>query len=66
MGRADHIPLWFGEADTPTSEFTCDAAARELAAGDILYRPNPGVLLVRRCARAAEAGRARLERDDQR
>jgi hypothetical protein len=45
---------------------SCDAAARELAAGDILYRPNPGVLLVRRCARAAEAGRARLGREDQR
>jgi aspartate aminotransferase len=30
MGRADHIPLWFGEPDTPTPKFICDAAARAL------------------------------------
>ena len=27
MGRADLIPLWFGEPDTPTPKFICDAAA---------------------------------------
>jgi aspartate/methionine/tyrosine aminotransferase len=43
MGRADHIPLWFGEPDTPTPKFICDAAARALAAGDTFYQPNPGI-----------------------
>ena len=43
MGRADHIPLWFGEPDTPTPEFICAAAARALAAGDTFYQPNAGV-----------------------
>ncbi len=26
MGRADLIPLWFDEPDTPTPKFICDAA----------------------------------------
>jgi aspartate/methionine/tyrosine aminotransferase len=43
MGRADHIALWFGEPDTPTPKFICDAAARALAAGDTFYQPNPGI-----------------------
>jgi aspartate/methionine/tyrosine aminotransferase len=43
MGRDDIIPLWFGEPDTPTPEFICDAAARALAAGDTFYQPNPGI-----------------------
>jgi aspartate/methionine/tyrosine aminotransferase len=43
MGRADLIPLWFGEPDTPTPEFISDAAARALAAGDTFYQPNAGI-----------------------
>jgi aspartate/methionine/tyrosine aminotransferase len=42
-GRADLIPLWFGEPDTPTPKFICDAAARALAAGDTFYQPNAGI-----------------------
>ena len=38
--RSDLIPLWFGEPDTPTPKFICDAAARALAAGDTFYQPN--------------------------
>jgi aspartate aminotransferase len=43
MGRDDIIPLWFGEPDTPTPGFICDAAAQALAAGDTFYQPNPGI-----------------------
>ena len=43
MGRADLIPLWFGEPDTPTPPFICDAAACALAAGDTFYQPNAGI-----------------------
>jgi aspartate/methionine/tyrosine aminotransferase len=43
MGRADIIPLWFGEPDSPTPGFICDAAARALAEGDTFYQPNPGI-----------------------
>jgi aspartate aminotransferase len=43
MGRDDIIPLWFGEPDTPTPRFICDAAAQALAAGDTFYQPNPGI-----------------------
>jgi aspartate/methionine/tyrosine aminotransferase len=43
MGRDDVIALWFGEPDTPTPKFICDAAARALAAGDTFYQPNPGI-----------------------
>jgi aspartate/methionine/tyrosine aminotransferase len=43
MGRADRVPLWFGEPDTSTPKFICDAAARALAAGDTFYQPNPGI-----------------------
>ncbi|MGH6897992.1 MAG: pyridoxal phosphate-dependent aminotransferase [Geminicoccaceae bacterium] len=43
MGRDDIIPLWFGEPDTPTPKFICDAAAQALAAGDTFYQPNPGI-----------------------
>jgi len=43
MGRDDVIALWFGEPDTPTPRFICDAAARALAAGDTFYQPNPGI-----------------------
>jgi aspartate/methionine/tyrosine aminotransferase len=42
-GRADLIPLWFGEPDTPTPAFICDAAVRALAAGDTFYQPNAGI-----------------------
>jgi aspartate/methionine/tyrosine aminotransferase len=43
MGRADLIPLWFGERDTPTPKFICDAAARALAVNDTFYQPNAGI-----------------------
>ena len=43
MGRADLIPLWFGEPDTPTPPFICNAAACALAAGDTFYQPNAGI-----------------------
>lgn len=43
IGRADLIPLWFGEPDTPTPKFICDAAAQALAAGDTFYQPNAGI-----------------------
>jgi aspartate/methionine/tyrosine aminotransferase len=41
MGRDDVIALWFGEPDTPTPSFICDAASKALAAGDTFYQPNP-------------------------
>ena len=43
MGRADLIPLWFGEPDVPTPAFICEAASRALAAGDTYYQPNAGI-----------------------
>ena len=43
LGRSNLIPLWFGEPDTPTPKFICDAAARALAAGDTFYQPNAGI-----------------------
>jgi aspartate aminotransferase len=43
IGRADLIPLWFGEPDTPTPPFICNAAACALAAGDTFYQPNAGI-----------------------
>ena len=42
-GRADLIPLWFGEPDVPTPAFICQAASRALAAGDTFYQPNAGI-----------------------
>ena len=42
-GRADLIPLWFGEPDVPTPAFICEAASRALAAGDTYYQPNAGI-----------------------
>ena len=43
MGRADLIPLWFGEPDVPTPAFICAAASRALEAGDTYYQPNAGI-----------------------
>ncbi len=43
MGRADLIPLWFGEPDIPTPAFICEAASRALEAGDTYYQPNAGI-----------------------
>jgi aspartate/methionine/tyrosine aminotransferase len=43
IGRADLIPLWFGEPDLPTPTFICEAASRALAAGDTYYQPNAGI-----------------------
>ena len=43
LGRADLIPLWFGEPDVPTPAFICAAASRALEAGDTYYQPNAGI-----------------------
>jgi aspartate aminotransferase len=43
LGRADLIPLWFGEPDVPTPAFICEAASRALRAGDTFYQPNAGI-----------------------
>ena len=43
IGRADLIPLWFGEPDVPTPGFICEAASRALEAGDTYYQPNAGI-----------------------
>jgi aspartate aminotransferase len=43
MGRADLIPLWFGEPDVPTPAFICEAASDALRAGDTFYQPNAGI-----------------------
>jgi aspartate/methionine/tyrosine aminotransferase len=43
IGRADLIPLWFGEPDLPTPAFICEAASRALQAGDTFYQPNAGI-----------------------
>ena len=43
IGRADLIPLWFGEPDLPTPAFICEAASRALEAGDTYYQPNAGI-----------------------
>ena len=43
VGRADLIPLWFGEPDVPTPDFICQAASRALEAGDTYYQPNAGI-----------------------
>jgi aspartate aminotransferase len=43
IGRADLIPLWFGEPDVPTPAFICEAASRALEAGDTYYHPNAGI-----------------------
>jgi aspartate/methionine/tyrosine aminotransferase len=37
LSDPDVIPLWFGEGDTPTPAFICDAAKRALDAGDTFY-----------------------------
>ena len=43
MGRADVIPLWFGEPDTPTPDFIKQAANRALAADHVFYTQNRGI-----------------------
>jgi aspartate aminotransferase len=43
MGRADVLPLWFGEPDRPTPDFICEAAARALKEGHTFYTPNRGI-----------------------
>ena len=42
-GRADVIPLWFGEPDQPTPDFITNAAAAALAEGRTFYAPNLGI-----------------------
>ncbi len=42
-GRADLIPLWFGEPDQPTPDFVTNAAATALAEGRTFYAPNLGI-----------------------
>jgi len=43
IGRADIIPLWFGEPDKPTPEFIRQAAKDALDEGQTFYQPNLGV-----------------------
>jgi len=43
MGVPGVIALWFGEPDTPTPKFICDAAAEAMFAGDTFYTPNRGI-----------------------
>lgn len=47
IGRADLIPLWFGEGDLVTPEFVREAAIRSLAAGETFYEPNRGIPALR-------------------
>ena len=42
MGKADVLPFWFGESDTPTPEFIRDAAAASLGKGETFYSQNLG------------------------
>lgn len=48
IGRADVIPLWFGEGDLATPGFVRDAAIRSLEAGETFYEPNRGIPELRR------------------
>ena len=42
IGRADLIPLWFGEPDVPTPGFICEAASRALEAAIPTTSRTPG------------------------
>jgi aspartate aminotransferase len=43
IGRADVIPLWFGEPDLPTPQFICDAAAAAMREGQTKYTHSRGI-----------------------
>lgn len=47
MGRADVIPLWFGEPDRPTPDFIVDAATEAMRAGKTFYTHNRGIAELR-------------------
>ncbi len=47
MGRADVIPLWFGEPDKPTPEFIRQAAKDAIDEGQTFYQPNLGIIELR-------------------
>ncbi len=47
LGRADVIPLWFGEPDTVTAPFIRDAAKRALDDGQTFYVSNHGIPALR-------------------
>jgi aspartate aminotransferase len=42
MDQKDIIPLWFGEGDSPTPAFICEAAREALAAGQTFYQHTRG------------------------
>ena len=48
MGRADVIPLWFGEPDWPTPDFINAAAKRAMDQGHTFYTHNRGIPELRR------------------
>lgn len=43
MWKADVAALWFGEGDTPTPKFICEAAAQAMAEGRTFYTSNNGI-----------------------
>jgi aspartate/methionine/tyrosine aminotransferase len=43
IGRADVIPLWFGEPDLPTPGFIKDAAVQALRDDHVFYTQNRGI-----------------------
>ena len=47
IGRADVIPLWFGEPDKPTPQFIRQAAKDALDEGQTFYQPNLGIIELR-------------------
>ena len=47
IGRTDVLPFWFGEPDLATPQFIRDAAVAALAAGDVFYTSNLGILPLR-------------------
>ncbi len=47
MGRADVIPLWFGEPDEATPAFIRQAAKDALDEGQTFYQPNLGIMPLR-------------------
>ncbi len=49
MGYGDPsvIPMFAGEADVPTPDFICEAAAAALKAGKTFYTPNRGIAPIR-------------------
>ncbi len=52
LGDPKVIPLWFGEGDTVTPDFICEAAAASLAAGNTFYVDPSGKPELRRALKA--------------